>query len=46
MSKKRKALKKLRKANTTQAKAKRTKKAYYQSPEAKRKWEEKKAKKA
>ena len=46
MGKGRKALEKQRKANTVKARAKRAKKAYYQSPEAKQKWEEKKAKKA
>ena len=46
MAKRRKALERQKKENSAKAKAKRAKKAYYQSPAAKQKWEEKKAKKA
>lgn len=46
MSKRRKALARQKKENSLKVKVKRAKKAYYQSPEAKKKWEEKKAKKA
>ena len=45
MSKRRKALKRQKKQNSPKARAKQAKKAYYASPEAKRKWEDKKAKK-
>ena len=46
MAKRRKALEKRKKENSAKAKVKRAKKAFYQSPAAKQKWEEKKAKKA
>lgn len=46
MSRKKRALERQKKANSPQAKAKRAKKAAYQSPANKQHWEDKKAAKA